>query len=100
MTWWINYLARPVKAVIWKIGLSSVLFVIGIVAFALRWRNPGIVDDLDGAGLLYILLVGALFPVVGVIGWLGAGLTFPLPKRHKKQPDGPNPETVDKKIAE
>jgi len=87
LTWWINYLARPVKAVIWKIGLSSVLFVIGTIAFVMRWRRPGIVDDLGGAGLLYLILVGALFPVVGAIGWLGAGLTFPMPKRHKKPPE-------------
>jgi hypothetical protein len=33
-----------------------------------------------GANIIYLLLVLSLFPMVVVIGWFGAHLTFPVEK--------------------
>jgi len=85
LTWWINYFARPVKAVTIKIVLSSLLFVVGAVALILRWQNPAIATDVAGPGLLYVILVFLLFPIVSAIGWFGATLTFPIPKRKERR---------------
>jgi hypothetical protein len=35
-------------------------------------------DSIQGVNILYFLLVLALFPMVVVIGWFGAFLTFPV----------------------
>ncbi len=50
-TWWLNYLAAPMRAVTIK---------------------------MSGAGYLYLLLVLLMFLMVCVIGWFGAELTFPI----------------------
>ncbi|MGD9043410.1 MAG: cytochrome b5 domain-containing protein [Desulfobacterales bacterium] len=77
-TWWLNYMAKPLKAVKIKLPLSITLFVIQIIAFVWRLKVPGVMDSIQGVNILYFLLVLALFPMVVVIGWFGAFLTFPV----------------------
>lgn len=79
-TWWLNYLSRPVRAVLVKKRLSPILLVLAVVAFIWRLRVPDVLDNPQGAGLVYLLLVLSLLPVVAVIGWFGAELTFPIEK--------------------
>lgn len=79
-TWWLNYLARPLRPVRIKIPLTLTLWVISAVLFVWRWRVPGILDALSGLGLVYILLVLSLAVLVTVIGWNGAAMTFPVEK--------------------
>ena len=77
-TWWLNYMAKPLKAVKIKLPLSITLFVIQIIAFVWRLKVPDVMDSIQGVNIIYFLLVLVLFPMVVVIGWFGAFLTFPV----------------------
>jgi predicted heme/steroid binding protein/uncharacterized membrane protein len=79
-TWWLNYLAKPMRAVKVKIGFSVLLLGFSLLAFVFRVLNPGILASFGGGSILYLLLVFALVPIVAVIGWFGATLTFPVEK--------------------
>ena len=73
-TWKYNYglsLITPVKV---KLALSPLLWL-QFVACAVWWAvDPAALSG--GAGLAWLTL--SMLPVMGVVGWLGAGLTFPL----------------------
>jgi len=77
-TWWLNYCKRPLRAVSIKIRFSFLLLF--LLTAALLWRVA--VPEILAAGgigsLLYLLLILSLVPVVTVIGWFGASLTFPI----------------------
>ena len=79
-TWWLNYLAKPMRPVTLKIRLSILLMVISLFAFVWRILSPEILSSFTGGSILYFLLVLSLIPIVTIIGWLGASLTFPLEK--------------------
>jgi predicted heme/steroid binding protein/uncharacterized membrane protein len=79
-TWWLNYLAQPLRAVKVKIPLSLILLVTQIIAFIWRLSVPEVMDSIRGVNIIYLLLILSLFPVVVVIGWFGAFLTFPVEK--------------------
>jgi len=79
-TWWLNYLSKPVRAVIIKKRLSPVMLVLAIITFTWRLNVPNVLDTLSGAGFVYLLLVLSFLPIVTVIGWFGAQLTFPIEK--------------------
>lgn len=79
-SWWLNYLARPIKPVMIKLSVSLALFVLSLLAFTWRAADPGIMDSFDMSSAVYFLLVLSLAPLVIVIGWYGAGLTFPIEK--------------------
>ncbi len=77
-TWWLNYLAKPMKAVTIKIRFSLLLMMVSVVAFVWRYLDPGVFIDFTAASILYFLLILALVPLVTIVGWFGASLTFPL----------------------
>lgn len=79
-TWWLNYLSRPVRAILIKRSLSTVLLILAIVAFVWRLYTPQVLDHLGGIRLVYLLLILSFLPIVTVIGWYGAQLTFPVEK--------------------
>jgi predicted heme/steroid binding protein/uncharacterized membrane protein len=79
-TWWLNYMAKPLKPVKIKIPLTFAMLATTIVLFVWRMRVPDILDSLSGLGLLYILLVLSLSVMVTIIGWNGASMTFPVEK--------------------
>jgi uncharacterized membrane protein len=79
-TWWLNYMAKPLKPVKIKIPLTLAMLATSSVLFIWRLRVPDILDSLSGSGLLYILLVLSLSVMVTVIGWNGASMTFPVEK--------------------
>jgi predicted heme/steroid binding protein/uncharacterized membrane protein len=79
-TWWLNYMAQPLRAVKVKIPLSLILLVTQIIAFIWRMNVPQVMDSIQGVNIIYLLLVFSLFPMVVVIGWFGAFLTFPVEK--------------------
>lgn len=79
-TWWLNYLSRPVRAVVIKKRLSPAMLILAIIAFIWRLRVPDVLDTLGGSGFIYLLLVLSFLPIVTVIGWFGAQLTFPVEK--------------------
>jgi predicted heme/steroid binding protein/uncharacterized membrane protein len=80
-TWWLNYLAKPMRPVSIKIRFSILLLAISILAFIWRILNPEVLTSSTGGSILYFLLILSLIPVVTVIGWFGASLTFPLEKK-------------------
>jgi predicted heme/steroid binding protein/uncharacterized membrane protein len=80
ITWWYNYMGKMLKPVAIKIPLTIVMLVAAVAAFIWRINAPGILDNLQGAGILYLLLVLSLVPLTAVIGWYGASMTFPLEK--------------------
>ncbi|HUX12424.1 MAG TPA: DUF2231 domain-containing protein [Spirochaetia bacterium] len=80
-TWWVNYMARPMKAVLIKIVVSLAMFVIGLIAFIWRLVDPTVLTNLSGIHIVYLLLVLSQAPLVGIVGWFGATLTFPLEKK-------------------
>jgi uncharacterized membrane protein len=76
-TWWLNYLARPMRPVTIKIRFSILLMVASVGAFIWRILDPGILLSFTGRSIFYSLLILSLIPIVTVIGWFGATLTFP-----------------------
>jgi predicted heme/steroid binding protein/uncharacterized membrane protein len=78
-TWWLNYESRLLKPVVVKLILSPVLLLVGVVALVWRYHDPLILDRMgDWPGLVYLALICALSPLVGLIGNYGAELTFPV----------------------
>jgi predicted heme/steroid binding protein/uncharacterized membrane protein len=80
-TWWLNYLARPVRAVTLKIILSAGLLIAGAGALLLRIFVPGVLETQGIARIIYLMLILSFVPLVSCIGWLGATLTFPIEKK-------------------
>jgi predicted heme/steroid binding protein/uncharacterized membrane protein len=77
-TWWLNYLARPMRLVTIKLILSPLLLAAGAGAWILRWLNPEILArPVQGTGLVYLVLICAIAPLVSIIGWCGGMITFP-----------------------
>ena len=79
-TWWLNYSAKPMKAVSLKQRFSAALFAGEIIALVWRIKVPSILASFQFTGMIYLLLVLSLFPMVMVVGWFGAKLTFPIEK--------------------
>jgi len=80
-TWWYNYMARMMAPIAIKIPLSIALLTIAMILFFWRLNEPAVMDSVGGAGLLYLLLVLSLVPMVSVVGWFGATMTFPVEKK-------------------
>lgn len=76
-TWWMNYLSQPMRAVRIKQRMGVALLVTAVAVFLLRISTPNVLERSTALSGLYFLLVLALFPMVTVIGWFGASLTFP-----------------------
>lgn len=77
-TWWRNYLAKPIKPVVVKLWASLAMWVIALVVFTWHTATPDVLDSLRTSSLIYLALVISLLPLVAVIGWFGAKLTFPI----------------------
>ena len=77
-TWWLNYLAKPVRSVSIKKKVSVILLGTELVAFLWRVAVPDILKAFSLAGLAYSLLIFSLLPLATVLGWFGAQLTFPI----------------------
>jgi len=79
-TWWLNYLAKPLRPVKIKKRMSILMFVVAAAAFVMRAAVPDILLNFRGISVIYLILVISVFPLVTVIGWYGAELTFPVEK--------------------
>lgn len=80
ISWWVNYLAKPMRAVSIKVVTSLIMFLVSFTAFLWRAIMPDIITDFSPSSLIYLLLILSLSPMVVVIGWHGAKLTFPVEK--------------------
>ena len=81
ITWWYNYMGKMLKPVAIKIPLTILMQTAAIAAFVWRLSDPGVLDNLQGSGIVYLILVLALAPLSAVIGWYGASMTFPIEKK-------------------
>jgi predicted heme/steroid binding protein/uncharacterized membrane protein len=79
-TWWLNYLAKPMRVLKIKIPLAVAMLIIEITLFIWRLRVPDVLDPIRGSGFIYLLLVFSLIPLITLIGWFGASITFPVEK--------------------
>ncbi len=80
ISWTVNYLARPTRPTNIKMAVSLLMLVVSLVALVWHEITPGVLTRPRGAGFVYLLLIFSLCPMVLVIGWYGAKLTFPLEK--------------------
>lgn len=79
-TWWLNYMAKPIKPVEVKIWVSLTMWVTAMIIFVWRIVAPDILESFSAASIVYFALILSLSPMVSVIGWFGAKLTFPVEK--------------------
>jgi predicted heme/steroid binding protein/uncharacterized membrane protein len=80
MSWTVNYMARSMRTVNVKMAVSLLMLVVSLVALVWRETVPDVLTRLRGAGFIYLFLVFSLCPMVLLIGWYGAKLTFPIEK--------------------
>ena len=80
ITWWYNYMGQMMKPIAVKLPLSLVMLVLALAAFGWRWFNPNVLNELQGINLLYPVIVISLVPIISILGWYGATMTFPLEK--------------------
>jgi predicted heme/steroid binding protein/uncharacterized membrane protein len=77
-TWWLNYMARPLKPVNIKKKAAVILFGVEIVSFVWRITVPDVLISLSTSSGIYLVLILSLLPLVTIIGWFGARMTFPI----------------------
>ena len=77
ITWKVNYMGKPMPSIIIKIIASLILQVLALIALIWRIVNPLVLTGPDGPHTVYVLSVLLFFPLVAIIGWFGAKLTFP-----------------------
>ncbi len=80
LTWWLNYQSKPMRPVTIKIWLSFLLWFLQIIVFIWHILNPTIFQSLSLSGVIHLLFVLSFAPIVTVVGWYGATLTFPVEK--------------------
>jgi predicted heme/steroid binding protein/uncharacterized membrane protein len=78
LTWWFNYMARMMKPVAVKIPTSVGTLMLAIITFIWRWKNPEVMFNLQGINVAYFMGSLLFIPLIAVIGWYGATLTFPI----------------------
>jgi predicted heme/steroid binding protein/uncharacterized membrane protein len=79
-SWTVNYLGRPMRSINVKIAVSPLMLAVSLAALVWREMTPDVLTRLRGAGFIYLLLIFSLCPMVLLIGWHGAKLTFPIEK--------------------
>jgi predicted heme/steroid binding protein/uncharacterized membrane protein len=90
-TWWLNYRARSLRPV--RIKKKVSLILLGIAAIVMGWPilDPTILISLRPISWIYLILVFSLVPLVSVMGWFGAQLTFPVEKENPPVEEGKGP---------
>jgi uncharacterized membrane protein len=77
-TWWLNYYAKPLRPVRIKIPLAFTIWIISVIIFSWRIAVPDILQTAGPSHMIYLLLVFSLIPIITIIGWFGATMTFPI----------------------
>lgn len=70
-SWWLNYMAKPMRPVTVKKRLSWLLLTVSAAAFAWRFAEPAVADTAGTGRSVYLVLVLSVVPLVSVIGYLG-----------------------------
>ncbi len=77
-TWWYNYMAKPIRPIRIKLVVSIALFVVTLMAATWRLAQPDILEVFRVQSAVYFILVMSFTPLVIVVGWFGAQMTFPF----------------------
>lgn len=77
-TWKYNYMLAPLTPVRIKLALSPVLLLQFVAAVVWWMVNPAVLAAGSASAGQFTVLVLSMLPVMGVVGWFGAGLTFPM----------------------
>jgi len=77
-TWWLNYMAKPLRPVRIKLRVTLLLIATQIAIFVWRLLSPDVLDGFSLASSIYFLLVLSLSVLVTINGWFGASMTFPI----------------------
>jgi uncharacterized membrane protein len=75
--WWLNYAGKWSKIIVIKLFGSLTLIIMILALFLWRQILPSIMLEPSDARNIYLLLSLSLPPVVTVLGWFGAKMTFP-----------------------
>jgi predicted heme/steroid binding protein/uncharacterized membrane protein len=78
LTWRYNYLGMMSLPIAVKMPLSAVMTAVATAAFLWRLIDPAVLTQAGNGRPVYLCVVFALVPLVSVIGWYGATLTFPI----------------------
>jgi predicted heme/steroid binding protein/uncharacterized membrane protein len=73
-TWWVNYRLKLTLFVKRKIQLSILLLILEMILIVWRGSNSTMTN------LLYFILIILLAPIVGLLGYYGGQMTFPVEK--------------------
>ena len=79
-SWWLNYLAKRLRPVTIKQRVSMILLGLQVILLIWRIKEPHVLDAFGPESAIYFLLTLLLLPLVILIGWHGAMLTFPIEK--------------------
>jgi len=74
LTWWINYRLKLNSFVKRKIQLSILLLIFEVILILWRISQPEISHP------IYVVMMILLTPIVGLLGYYGGQLTFPIEK--------------------
>jgi predicted heme/steroid binding protein/uncharacterized membrane protein len=77
-SWWLNYLGRSLRAIKIKLTASLMLYALSIILFTWRIAAPDILTAFRSESYVYLLGCFLITPLVIVVGWFGANLTFPI----------------------
>jgi len=79
-TWWLNYRARSLRPV--RIKQKVSLILLGTALITMFWRSfdSAILISSGPVRWIYLILVFSLLPLVSIMGWFGAQMTFPIEK--------------------
>jgi hypothetical protein len=58
--------------------LSIALFVVTVIAVTWRLAQPDILEVFRVQSAVYFILIMSFTPIVIVVGWFGAQMTFPI----------------------
>lgn len=75
--WWLNYAGKWTKVIAIKVFGSLIFIVLILILFIWRIVAPEIMLQPGGARVVFLLLSLSLPPVVTILGWFGAKMTFP-----------------------
>lgn len=75
--WWINYAGKWSKIIVVKMFGSLILITLILAIFMWKILVPEIMLQPSGARIIYIILSLTLVPIITVLGWFGAKMTFP-----------------------
>ena len=75
--WWINYAGKWSKIIAIKMFGSLILITLILAIFMWRILVPDIMLQPTEVRIIYVMLSLTLLPIITVLGWFGAKMTFP-----------------------